>query len=282
MNKFEINKPRIVDKKLLGEFANTKITEIKVLAPIIAQHYQPGQFVILMVVENGERIPLTITETDLLSGTITLIFQEVGFTTKLLNKLNVGDEIYHIVGPLGKPTEIKFYGTVVLVGGGVGTAEIYPVAKALKEKNNKIITIIGARNKNLVILEDEFRKISDELFITTDDGSYGRKGLVTDILQEVINKEKIDIVYAVGPVVMMKAVSQLTKNFNIPTVVSLNTIMVDGTGMCGSCRITYDGKIKYVCCDGPEFDGHKVDWDEILKRSKTYIDQEQKILSLNL
>jgi NAD(P)H-flavin reductase len=282
MNKFEINKPKIVDKKLLGEFSNTKITEIKVLAPIIAQHYKPGQFVILMVVENGERIPLTITETDLLSGTITLIFQEVGFTTKLLNKLNVGDELYHIVGPLGKPTEIKFYGTVVLVGGGVGTAEIYPVAKALKEKNNKIITIIGARNKNLVILEDEFRKISDELFITTDDGSYGRKGLVTDVLQEVINKEKIDIVYAVGPVVMMKAVSQLTKNFNIPTIVSLNTIMVDGTGMCGSCRITYDGKIKYVCCDGPEFDGHKVDWDEILKRSKTYIDQEQKILSLNL
>ena len=282
MNKFEINKPRIVDKKLLGEFANTKITEIKVLAPIIAQHYQPGQFVILMVVENGERIPLTITETDLSSGTITLIFQEVGFTTKLLNKLNIGDNLYHIVGPLGKPTEIKFYGTVVLVGGGVGTAEIYPVAKALKEKNNKIITIIGARNKNLVILEDEFRKISDELFITTDDGSYGRKGLVTDVLQEVINKEKIDIVYAVGPVVMMKAVSQLTKNFNIPTIVSLNTIMVDGTGMCGSCRITYDGKIKYVCCDGPEFDGHKVDWDEVLKRSKTYIDQEQKILSLNL
>jgi ferredoxin--NADP+ reductase len=281
MNKFEINKPKIVDKKLLGEFANTKIIEIKILAPIIAQHYQPGQFVILMVVENGERIPLTITETNLSSGTITLIFQEVGFTTKLLNKLNIGDNLYHIVGPLGKPTEIKFYGTVVLVGGGVGTAEIYPVAKALKEKNNKIITIIGARNKNLVILEDEFRKISDELFITTDDGSYGRKGLVTDVLQEVINKEKIDIVYAVGPVVMMKAVSQLTKNFNIPTVVSLNTIMVDGTGMCGSCRITYDGKIKYVCCDGPEFDGHKVDWDEVLKRSKTYIEQEQKILSLN-
>ncbi len=281
MNRFEITLPKIVDKKLLGEFANTKIIEIKILAPIIAQHYQPGQFVILMVVENGERIPLTITETDLSSGTITLIFQEVGFTTRLLNKLNIGDNLYHIVGPLGKPTEIKFYGTVVLVGGGVGTAEIYPVAKALKEKNNKIITIIGARNKNLVILEDEFRKISDELFITTDDGSYGRKGLVTDILQEVINKEKIDIVYAVGPVVMMKAVSQLTKNFNIPTVVSLNTIMVDGTGMCGSCRITYDGKIKYVCCDGPEFDGHKVDWDEILKRSKTYIDQEQKILSLN-
>jgi ferredoxin--NADP+ reductase len=281
MNRFEITLPKIVDKKLLGEFTNTKIIEIKILAPIIAQHYQPGQFVILMVVENGERIPLTITETDLSSGTITLIFQEVGFTTRLLNKLNIGDNLYHIVGPLGKPTEIKFYGTVVLVGGGVGTAEIYPVAKALKEKNNKIITIIGARNKNLVILEDEFRKISDELFITTDDGSYGRKGLVTDVLQEVINKEKIDIVYAVGPVVMMKAVSQLTKNFNIPTVVSLNTIMVDGTGMCGSCRVTYDGKIKYVCCDGPEFDGHKVDWDEVLKRSKTYIEQEQKILSLN-
>jgi len=282
MNRFEITSSKIVDKKLLGEFANTKIIEIKVLAPIIAQHYQPGQFVILMVVENGERMPLTITETDLLSGTITLIFQEVGFTTKLLNKLNIGDNLYHIVGPLGKPTEIKFYGTVALVCGGVGTAELYPCALSLKEKNNKIITIIGARNKNLVILEDKFRQTSDEVFITTDDGSYGRKGLVTDVLQEVINKEKIDIVYAVGPVVMMKAVSQLTKNFNIPTIVSLNTIMVDGTGMCGSCRITYDGKIKYVCCDGPEFDGHKVDWDEVLKRSKTYIDQEQKILSLNL
>ncbi len=281
MNKFEIKSAKIVDKKVLGEFNGIKITQIKVFSPVIAQHYQPGQFVILMVVEEGERIPLTITEADLSLQTITLIFQEVGFTTKLLGKLNIGDELYHIVGPLGKPTEIKFFGNVVLVGGGVGTAEIYPIAKALKEKNNKIITIIGARNKNLVILEDKFREISDEVYVTTDDGSYGIKGLVTDVLQNLIKKEKIDLVYAVGPVLMMKAVSELTKNFDIPTVVSLNTIMVDGTGMCGSCRITYDGKIKYVCCDGPEFDGHKVDWDEVLKRSKTYITQEQKILSLN-
>lgn len=278
MNKFEIKLPKIVDKKVLGEFDSIKITQIKIHSPIIAQHYQPGQFVILMVVEQGERVPLTITEVDVSSGTITLIFQELGFTTKLLGKLNVGDELYHIVGPLGKPTEIKFFGTVVLVGGGVGTAEIYPIAKALKEKNNKIITVIGARNKNLVILENKFRQISDEVFITTDDGSYGIKGLVSDVLQELINKKKIDLVYAVGPVVMMKVVSQLTKNFNIPTIVSLNTIMIDGTGMCGSCRITYDGKIKYVCCDGPEFDGHKVDWVEIENRNKTYLKQEKDIL----
>ncbi len=280
-NTFELTIPKIVDKKILGELGDTKIVQIKIFSPVIAQHYQPGQFVIIMVEEHGERIPLTITEADISLGTITLIFQEVGYTTKLLGKLDIGDNLYHIVGPLGKPTEIKYYGNIVFVGGGVGTAEIYPVAVAMKEKNNKIITIIGARNKNLVILEDKFKELSDKLYITTDDGSYGIKGLVTDVLKGLLGKEKIDLVYAVGPVVMMKAVSYLTKDYNIPTVVSLNTIMIDGTGMCGSCRITYDGKIKYVCCDGPEFDGHKVDWDEVLKRSKTYIEQEQRILSLN-
>jgi len=271
----------IIAKKVLGEFSDIRITQIEVKSPIIAQHYEPGQFVILMVKENGERIPLTITKTDTLKGTITLIFQEVGFTTKLLGKLNVGDSLYHIVGPLGKPTEIKNYGSVVLIGGGVGTAEIYPLAVALKEKTNYIITIIGARNKNLVILEDKFKKVSDQLYITTDDGSYGKKGFVSDVLKDLINnKTKIDLVYAVGPIPMMKVVSEITKQHNIKTLVSLNTIMVDGTGMCGSCRVTCENKIKYVCCDGPEFDGHKIDWKEIENRNKTYLKQEKEILEL--
>ncbi len=270
---------QIISKYLLAEFLNTRIHKIEVSASLIAQYFKPGQFVILMVEQNGERIPLTIAETDLKKGTITLIFQEVGFTTKLLGNLKAGDKLYHIVGPLGRPTEIKAYGTVVLIGGGVGTAEIYPVAKSLKEKNNKIITIIGARNKNLIILEDEFRRISNELYITTDDGSYGEKGFVSDVLKRLIEKNiQINLVYAVGPIPMMKVVSQITKPYNIKTLVSLNTIMVDGTGMCGSCRITYENKIKYVCCDGPEFDAHKIDWEEITNRSKTYILQEQQII----
>lgn len=271
--------PEIISKHLLGEFLNIRIHKIEVSAPLIAQHFKPGQFIILMVEENGERIPLTIAESDLKKGSITLIFQEVGYTTKLLGNLKAGDKLYHIVGPLGKPTEIEFYGTVVLVGGGVGTAEIYPVAKSLKEKNNKIITIIGARNKNLIILENEFRKISDELYITTDDGSYGEKGFVSNILKRLIEKNiQINLVYAVGPIPMMKVISQITKPYNIKTLVSLNTIMVDGTGMCGSCRITYENKIKYVCCDGPEFDAHKINWEEIANRSKIYLPHEQQII----
>ncbi len=274
-----ITSPEILSKQLLGEFSNTKIWKIEILAPIISNHFKPGQFIILMVEEKGERIPLTIAETNLEKGSITLIFQEVGYTTKLLGNLKVGDKLAHIVGPLGKPTEIEYYGTVVLIGGGVGTAEIYPIVKALKEKNNKIITIIGARNKNLVILEEEFKKISDELYITTDDGSYGQKGFVSDVLKSLIeNNVSINLVYVVGPVPMMKVVSQITKPHNIKTLVSLNTIMVDGTGMCGSCRITHKNKIKYVCCDGPEFDAHEVDWEEIINRNKTYIVQEQQIM----
>ncbi|MFN3550897.1 MAG: sulfide/dihydroorotate dehydrogenase-like FAD/NAD-binding protein [Endomicrobiia bacterium] len=270
---------KIVSKNIIGEFSNTRIIKMEIQAPLIAEHYKPGQFVILMVEEKGERIPLTITEIDLNKKTISLIFQEVGFTTKLLGALKEGDVLYHIVGPLGKPTEIKNYGTVVLIGGGVGTAEVYPIAKALKKEKNRIITIIGARNKNLVILEEEFEKLSDELYITTDDGSYGEKGFVSDILKKLINQKiKIDLVYAVGPIPMMKVVSEITKPYNIKTIVSLNTIMIDGTGMCGSCRITYEGKIKYVCCDGPEFDGHKVDWEEIIERNKTYLKQEEYIL----
>ncbi|MCS7227814.1 MAG: sulfide/dihydroorotate dehydrogenase-like FAD/NAD-binding protein [Endomicrobia bacterium] len=273
------SKPQILDKKVIGEFAETKILQIELFSPIIAQNYKPGQFVIIMVEERGERIPLTIADVDLKKGSITLIFQVVGYTTKLLSKLNKGEFLYHIVGPLGKPTNIELFGSVVLIGGGVGTAEIYPIAKALKEKNNKIITILGARNKNLLILEHEFKKISDEVYFTTDDGSYGRRGFVSDILQELVEKIKIDLVYAVGPIPMMRTVAEVTKPYMIKTLVSLNTIMVDGTGMCGSCRITYDGKIKYVCCDGPEFDAHKVDWDEIIKRNNTYLQQEKEILN---
>ncbi len=270
---------KIISKKVIAEFSNTRIIRIEVYSPIISEHYKPGQFVIIMVEEKGERIPLTITETDLNKKTISLIFQEIGYTTKLLGNLKEDDVLYHIAGPLGKPTEITNYGTVVLIGGGVGTAEIYPVAKSLKEEKNKIITIIGAKNKNLVILEEEFKKISNELYITTDDGSYGEKGFVSDILKKLINQKiKIDLVYAVGPIPMMKVISEITKCYNIRTLVSLNTIMIDATGMCGSCRITYDGKINYVCCDGPEFDAHKIDWEEITNRNKTYLKQEEYIL----
>lgn len=279
--KHKIVKPKILSKEIIGSFEQTRIVKIDVLSPIIAEHYKPGQFVILMVKDEGERIPLTITESNLKKGSITIIFQEVGYTTRLLGSLNPGDYLAHLVGPLGKPTEIKLYGKVVLIGGGVGSAEIYPVAKSFKEEGNYIIVILGARNKSLVILEDKFREISDELYITTDDGSYGEKGFVSDILIRLLDSNNVvDLVYAVGPIPMMRKVAEITKLYNIKTLVSLNTIMVDGTGMCGSCRITYDGKIKYVCCDGPEFDAHKIDWDEVFKRSRVYIEQEQKILKL--
>lgn len=276
MNKEE---PKIISKQVLCEYNDVRVTKIKVYSPTISSHYQPGQFVIIMVTEKGERIPLTIADTDTNEGSITLIFQEIGYTTKLLGRLNEGDSLYHIVGPLGRPTEIKKFGTVLIIGGGVGTAEAYPVARALKQAGNKLIVILGARNKSLVILEDEFRKISDELYITTDDGSYGEKGFVTDVLQRLLtNTKNIDLVYAVGPIPMMKTVSNLTLQYNLKTIVSLNTIMVDGTGMCGSCRITYDGKIRYVCCDGPEFDAHKIDWQEISNRNNTYLQQERELL----
>lgn len=276
MNKEE---PKIISKQVLCEYNDVRVTKIKVYSPTISTHYQPGQFVIIMVTEKGERIPLTITDTNTNEGSITLIFQEIGYTTKLLGRLNEGDGLYHIVGPLGRPTELKKFGAVLIIGGGVGTAEAYPVGRALKQAGNKLIVILGARNKSLVILEDEFRKISDELYITTDDGSYGEKGFVTDVLQRLLtNNKNIDLVYAVGPIPMMKAVSNLTLQYNLKTIVSLNTIMVDGTGMCGSCRITYDSKIRYVCCDGPEFDAHKIDWQEISNRNNSYLQQEKEIL----
>jgi len=253
---------KIISKKILS--SNIKSFEIN--APDIAKNAKAGQFVILRLHEKGERIPLTIAGTDAVNGTIRIIFQEAGKTTTELGTLNEGQCIRDVLGPLGHPTEIKNYGTIVAVAGGVGTAEVLPVIKSLLKAGNKVITIVGARNKDLLILEDELKENSSQLLIATDDGSYGIKGFVTNVLSDVIAKEKINIVYAIGPVPMMKAVSNMTKEHNIETLVSLNPIMVDGTGMCGACRVRVNGKIKFACVDGPEFDAHKVNWDELVSR----------------
>jgi len=253
---------KIISKKILS--FNIKSFEIN--APDIAKNAKAGQFVILRLHEKGERIPLTIAGTDAVNGTIRIIFQEAGKTTTELGTLNEGQYIRDVLGPLGHPTEIKNYGTIVAVAGGVGTAEVLPVIKSLLKAGNKVITIVGARNKDLLILEDELKENSSQLLIATDDGSYGIKGFVTNVLSDVIAKENINVVYAIGPVPMMKAVSNMTKEHNIETLVSLNPIMVDGTGMCGACRVTVNGKTKFACVDGPEFNAHKVNWDELVSR----------------
>jgi ferredoxin--NADP+ reductase len=275
---------KIIEKKILAQTKETRITQLEVLAPQIVQKAKPGQFVVLMVEEKGERIPLTIVNKNKDKATLTLIFQEVGLTTKLLGRLNPGDSLYALVGPLGNPTEIKNYGRVILVGGGVGIAEIYPVALDLKEAGNHITTILGARTKDLLILEKELKEVSNELYVSTDDGSYARKGFTTDILKEILTQTQgvttYNLVYAVGPIPMMKKIAQLTKDYNIKTIVSLNALMVDATGMCGCCRITLGGKTKFSCIDGPEFDGHLIDWEELEKRNKIYLDKEKHICNL--
>ncbi|MGE4385379.1 MAG: sulfide/dihydroorotate dehydrogenase-like FAD/NAD-binding protein [Endomicrobiaceae bacterium] len=253
---------KIISKKILS--ANIKQYEIE--ARDIAKNAKAGQFIILRLHEKGERIPLTIAVKNIEKGTINIIFQETGKTTAELGMLNEGDCIRDIVGPLGHPTEIEKIGTIVAVAGGVGTAEVLPVIKDLLKAGNKVITIVGSRNKDLLILEDELKENSSQLLIATDDGSYGIKGFVTTILSDVISKEKVNAVYAIGPVPMMKAVANMTKPFNIKTLVSLNPIMVDGTGMCGACRVSVDNKIKFACVDGPEFDAHQVNWDELISR----------------
>ena len=265
---------KIVYKRQLSENIFTADIEV----PLIAQARKPGQFVIICInSEYSERIPLTIADANPEKGTINLIWQRVGKTTAELADMKPGDEIANIVGPLGKPTHIKNFGTVVCVGGGIGNAPLLPIAKALKKAGNKIISILGARTKTLLILEDEFAGLSDELIITTDDGSYGRKALVTEPLKEVCQHEqKPDIVFAIGPAIMMKFCCEVTKKFHITTQVSLNTIMVDATGMCGGCRVEFDGQPKFVCVDGPEFDGHKVNFDLMIKRLNAYKNQEQK------
>jgi len=274
----------IVEKKILVDGSGVKITQLKVTAPLIANKAKPGQFVIVMVVEEGERVPLTVVEKDLGAGTITLIIQEVGLTTKLLGKLDKGKSIYAIVGPLGHHTEIKKYGKVILIGGGVGIAEIYPVARELKAAGNHLTAILGARTKDLLILEEELKAVSDELFIATDDGSYDRKGFVTDILKELLTYDlKIrayNLIYAVGPIPMMKNVSLVTKHSGVKTLVSLNSLMIDATGMCGGCRVTVDGKTKFTCIDGPEFNASLIDWDELIMRNKVYEDKEKHICNL--
>lgn len=273
---------KILHKEVLADTGGVRITKIKLSAPDIAKKAAAGQFVVVMVSKEGERIPLTVAEKDQASGTITLIFQEVGLTTKLLGRLGPGDSVYALAGPLGHATETKNYGNVIVIGGGVGIAEIYPVARALKETGNKITTIIGARTKDLLILESQLKSLSEQLYITTDDGSYGKRGFVTDILQELLAKKQISysLIYAVGPIPMMEKVSQITKETNIKTIVSLNALMVDATGMCGCCRVTVGGNVKFSCIDGPEFDGHFVDWKELQKRSSIYIDPEQHICRL--
>ncbi|MCD6539593.1 MAG: sulfide/dihydroorotate dehydrogenase-like FAD/NAD-binding protein [Candidatus Omnitrophica bacterium] len=275
---------KILDKKVLAE-REPRIVYLEVLAEEICKAFKPGQFVILMVSEVGERIPLTIVDKNLKNQSISLIFQEVGLTTKLLGRLNKGDGLYSLVGPLGNPAEIKNYGRVILVGGGVGIAEIFPLARAFKEEGNHLTTILGARNKDLLILEEDLRKMSDEFYITTDDGSYGRKGFTTDVLKELLESsesqgDRYKLIYAVGPIPMMKKVSEITQRFKIKTLVSLNALMVDGTGMCGCCRVSVGGEIKFCCVDGPEFEAHLIDWTELSLRNKIYEDKEKHICKL--
>ena len=263
---------KILQKRVLGPGSKMMVIE----APYVARAAKPGQFIILRVHEKGERIPLTIANADKKNGTVTIIFQEVGKTTIHLGLLEPGDELRDFVGPLGKPTEIKNFGTVAALGGGFGTAVLYPLIKGLKAKGNYVITIIGFRTKDLIFLTDELTAVSDEVHITTDDGSYGMKGFVTHALQKLLDEgRKIDHVFAVGPVPMMKATANLTLKYNIPTTVSLNPIMVDGTGMCGACRVEVGGETKFACVDGPEFDAHKVNFDLLSKRLRMYVKQEK-------
>ncbi|MFA7677112.1 MAG: sulfide/dihydroorotate dehydrogenase-like FAD/NAD-binding protein [Candidatus Omnitrophota bacterium] len=276
---------KIIETNTLLQALGVKIARLKVLAPAIAKKARPGQFIALMVSENGERIPLTIVENDIERGTITLIVQEIGLSTKLLGAMKAGESLYSVVGPLGHATEIKDYGKVIIIGGGVGIAEIYPVAKGLKSAGNRVETILGARTKDLLILEKELREVSDDVKIATDDGSYGQKGFVTDILKETLTQHptsnsEYGLIYAVGPIPMMKAVSSVTKNFGIKTLVSLNALMVDATGMCGGCRVTVNGEVKFTCVDGPEFEAQGVDWQELEKRNKVYEDKEKHICRL--
>ena len=264
-----------MNKILEKEFISPQVFRMTVEAPDIARKRKAGQFIILRVCDEGERIPLTIADAE--RGTIELVVQIVGKSTKMLSELGAGDEICDFVGPLGRPTHIELFGHVVIIGGGVGIAPSHPIAQAMKAAGNNVISILGGRSKDLVIMEEKMRACSDRVIITTDDGSYGTKGLVTDALQQLIDEgQKIDLVVAVGPPIMMKFVCLLTKKHDLPTLVSLNTIMVDGTGMCGACRVTVGDKTKFVCVDGPEFDGHKVNFDEMMKRQRMYEVQERR------
>ena len=261
----------ILEKEILSENVVKLVLDNK----IIAANRKAGQFVIVKIDEKGERIPLTIADADPEQGTLTLIIQKVGTTSHKLFLLNVGDAVSDLVGPLGRPTEIEKVGTVVAAGGGVGIAPMYPIARALKEAGNRLVAVLAARSKDLIILEKEFTRFADEVIIMTDDGSYGKKGLVTSGIEEVIKREKVNLCVTIGPAIMMKFVALLTKKYDIHTIASLNTIMVDGTGMCGACRISVGGQTKFVCVDGPEFNAHEVDFDDMLKRLNAYKKNEE-------
>jgi ferredoxin/flavodoxin---NADP+ reductase len=263
---------KIVKKRNLA----AEVVLMEIAAPEIAKKRKPGQFIMLRIDEEGERIPLTIADSDPSAGTITIIVQTVGKSTRQLGNLPEGGEILDLAGPLGKATHIENFGTVVAIGGGVGTAVVYPIAKGLKNAGNKLISIIGARNKSLLILTEEMKKISDRMLVSTDDGSEGIHGFVTDVLKKIIDEgTKPDVVFAIGPLPMMKAVSNFTRPLEIKTIVSLNPIMIDGTGMCGGCRVSVNNETKFACVDGPEFDGHQVDFDNLGQRLKMYNEHEK-------
>ena len=250
--------------------------ELTIKAPYITRNAKAGQFIILRVEEDGERVPLTIADFNREKGELTIVYMAVGYTTKKLAKLGIGDEIVDIVGPLGQPTHIENYGTVVCLAGGYGAAPCYLIAKAFKEAGNKVYMIMGARNKDLIFWQDKMKNACTELFITTDDGSLGTKGFVTGVMEDIMSKEKVDYAIAVGPMPMMRAVAELTRGKGIKTEASMNPIMVDGTGMCGACRVTVGGEVKFACVDGPDFDAHKIDFDEVINRTRIYKDEEKR------
>ncbi|MBW1645181.1 MAG: sulfide/dihydroorotate dehydrogenase-like FAD/NAD-binding protein [Deltaproteobacteria bacterium] len=273
---------RIVAKE---EFSrDPAVYMMQIEAPLIAKKARGGQFIVLRINEQGERIPLTIADTDLEKGLVTIVFQVVGKSTAALGQLEVGEEILDFIGPLGKPTHMDNYGTVLCVAGGIGIAPVHNIVRELKKHGNKVITIMGARTKELLFWEDKMRALSDEVYVTTDDGSYGRHGLVTAVEQELLEKDRdqgdINLVIGIGPPIMMKFVAKTSEPFGVKTLVSLNPIMVDATGMCGACRVTVGGKTRFVCVDGPEFDGHQVDFDELFTRQRIYPEQEKLSMEL--
>jgi ferredoxin--NADP+ reductase len=265
---------RIIRKETLAE----GIKLFEVAAPEIAKKAEPGQFIILRKDERGERIPLTIADFERNLGILALIFQEVGRSTKELGQMETGDKILDLVGPLGRKSEIENYGRVVCIGGGVGIAPVYPITRALKNAGNEVISIIGARSADQLILKDKMAEISHQLYITSDDGTIGQKGFVTDVLKIILDEKTVDLIVAIGPLPMMQAVSETSRPFGIKTIVSLNPIMVDGTGMCGACRVAVGDETKFACVDGPEFDGHKVDWDLAIKRSRMFLEEEKQAM----
>lgn len=269
---------KILQKEVLNDAVKLMVID----APHVARRAEPGQFIIVRIDEHGERIPLTIADYDKQKGTITIIFQELGKSTKQLGTLGVGDSVASFAGPLGHPTEVMNYGNVICVAGGVGIAPMFPIARALKEAGNYVVSIIGARNRDLLFWEERMKEASSETIVCTDDGSHGRKAVVTVPLREILETRSGEIarVWAIGPAIMMKFVSLTTREFDVPTVASLNTIMIDGTGMCGGCRVLLDRGAQFVCVDGPEFDAHAVDWDNLLSRQRFYVDEERRAMEL--